>query len=480
MAEVHTALLGDTIGWLKLAAQQEKRNLQMPGIPRYQPADLRPYLGYDQEAGWRIIVSWFWLLALAKHGEIPEKEARLLKPALLKKLLVSITETEVAALEPRMGGHDIMALLALMREYLPKSLHRWLHETLTSYDVICTAYALQAKHTFLDVFEPKMKEVDELWRGHIATTQDVLQIGRTHLQDALPLTVGCWLSILHNRFVANAHEARRRVHEIPGKSSGAVGTSAALRALGIQGDPEAMLLEMLGLPPAKPSTQITQPEGLEGFYHAIMLISAVLANLGDDVRHLQASAIAEVISASSTSSSMSHKGANPVAAEQMDGMHISVRCEYYKVVEVLNSTLQRTLVNSSVMRSFPVILVLTYQQFLSTQRVFNSLRVNEAQCWKNFQHAGKLVVAELLHLSLQTAGYPHAQEFVNQRVVPSALASGTNLREEMNAIVKQSTDKQLERIWRKLPKRVLRFLEHPDAYLGDAVEIARAETNNAL
>lgn len=472
-------LLYDAVGWLRDAALDEGRNLQMPGEPHYQPEALRPYLGYDQRAGWRIIAEWFWLLTLAKHGAIPERATRLLKPALFKELLFGITETQVTALERSGGGHDILALLELMRQYLPKQLHRWLHLAATSYDVICTAYALQARQTFLDVFEPKMKEADELWRGHIATTQDVLQIGRTHLQDALPITVGCWLSILHNRFVGNAREARCRVEEIPGKFSGAVGTSAALRALGVQGDPEATLLEMLGLPPAKPSTQITQPEGLERFYHEIMLVSAVLANLGDDVRHLQASAIAEVLTASSTSSTMSHKSANPIAAEQMDGMHISVRCEYYKVVEMLNSTLQRVLTNSSVMRGFPAILVFTYQQLLSTQRMFSTFRLSDSRCWENFQYAGKLVVAELLHLSLQKAGYPHAQEFVNKHVVPQAFLSGRTLCEEMDALVGKSSN-QLKRIWKTLSGEIRFFLEHPNEYIGDALQIARTEAENAL
>lgn len=468
------------IGLLKDAARGNGRNLQMPGDPHYQPLDLRPYVGYDQRAGWRIIVAWFWMLALAKHGEIPPAVAKHLQPGLLKKLLLSITETKVTALERSKTGHDILALLELMRDILPKALHRYLHLAATSYDVICTAYALQTRLVFFDVVLPKAKEVDELWRTHIAAAQATLQMGRTHLQYALPVTVGCWLSVLHNRFIARVRKTAQAALEIPGKFSGAVGTSAALRALVPRGDPEATLLSMLALPSANPCTQITQPEGLESFYHELMLLSAALANLGDDIRHLQASDIAEVITASSTSSTMSHKTSNPVGAEQMDGMHISVRCEFYKAVETLNSTLQRTLVNSSVMRGFSAMLVFTYQQLLTAHRVLKSFSINEARCLENFGRAGNVVTAELLHLSLQQRGFMQAHAFVNQQIVPVALSSGKNIAEVMDEEVKKRENRKLRAVWKDVPAHIRHLIANPELYVGDAVHIARGEAGNAL
>ena len=204
------------------AAQQPGRNLFMPGDGRYQPAELRPFLGYDQMAGWLVIVEWFWMVTLANLNEMPASEARLLNAKILKKLLTSITASEIAVRE-KITKHDILALLALMREHLPKDLRRWLHFSATSYDIVETAYALQIKEVFARVFYPQAQKVDRRWRGHIHGCAGVIQAGRTHLQTALPVTVGAWLAVLHNRFAATARQAAACAKNIPGKFSGAVG-----------------------------------------------------------------------------------------------------------------------------------------------------------------------------------------------------------------------------------------------------------------
>lgn len=471
--------LSEAISALTKSSTKKGRNLQMSGDPHYQPRDLRPFLGYDQRAGWLVIVEWFWMLALAKCNIMPKRERQLLTLGLLEKLLANITTTQITRLERTKLGHDILALLWHMRKILPEPLHKWLHWGLTSYDVICTAYALQARETFRRRTLPRMQDVDREWRILIAAHKNTRQMGRTHLQDALPITVGCWLAVLHSRFVEAAREASVKSNHILGKFSGAVGTSAALRAF-TNKDVEAEALVLLGLPKARPGTQVVQPEGLERFYNEIVLVSAALANLGDDVRHLQASAIGEVISASSTSSTMSHKRANPVGAEQADGMHVSVRSEFDKVVQTLNSTLQRDLRWSNVMRGFNAILVFTYQQLNSAERVLKSFSVDKNRCHENFQVSAKLVVAEALHLALQREGYLKAHTLVNKKIVPGAVLSGNNLAVEMDAYAKRSRNKALRTAWQNVPPKIRYILEHPQDYLGDAIRIAEHEVFNML
>lgn len=460
------------------ASNKGSLNLQTSGDPHYQPSELKPYLGYDQRVRWQIIVEWYWMLTLAKTKIMPTEDADLLMPLLLAKLLKGITTTKVTKLEREKTKHDILALLALMRRILPKQLHRWLHLGLTSYDVISTAFALQAKFTFSRVFVPKIEEVDVAWRSRIVETASVLQIGRTHLQDALPVTVGNWLAVLHHRFVETAESTENAAVDVTGKFSGAVGTSAAIKVL-FPGVPlEADALELLGIIHPGLCTQIPPPEAFARFYFEMTLLSGALANFGDDVRHLQSSAIGEITTASSTSSTMSHKGANPIAAEQVEGMHVSVRGEFGKVLETLGSTLQRDLRYSNVMRGFNAIMVFTYQQLLSTSRILGTLKVDKAQCHDNFWANGRLVVAELLHLSLQKAGYGNAHEFVNKKLVPAARKSGNSLSDEMDVWVRRSRDKKLKAIWHAIPGWIKFCLGNPDEYLGDAVQNALDEGQN--
>lgn len=473
----NTALIA-AISMLSNVSNGQNRTLQMPGDGRYQPKELKTYLGYDQWAGWLIIVEWFWMKTLAQMKVMSEEDAVLLTEERLSVLLLEVTTTRQDAKEKASGGHDILALLALMREHLPKELHRWLHFCATSYDIINTAYALQLKVTFEQVFVPKLRDLDALWRGKIAGNAMVLQSGRTHLQTALPVTVGFWLANLHNRFVNSARKAMDLSNEIPGKFSGAVGTSASQRVLIDSRGGERWLMQMLGLPVAEVSTQITPPEGMARFYHELVLLSGTLANLGEDTRILQSSQFGEIVSASSTSSAMSHKTANPIAAENVAGMHVTVIAEFMKISMTLVSDLQRDLRWSSVMRSYSAVAVYVYQQILTAERLLKSLMVDKARCRENFHTQGRLVVAELLHLFLQREGLPEAHHFVNTKVIPQAVASDMNLYQVTQGLVSDDGPITVE-IWRHLQgSNIVSSLMSPEKYIGDAVEIAYHEAEN--
>lgn len=451
------------------------KNRQMPGDPHYQPKPLQPYLGYDFRAGWLVIVEWYWMSALAALDIMPEAHAKLLTPTLLKQLLTRISMTHVTKIERTITKHDILALLREMKRILPKELHCWLHLGCTSYDIICTAYALQARWTYFRVVRPQMLEISKLWKQRILEHARTVQLGRTHLQVAQPVTVGLWLGVLHQRFDDSVQKSQALVSLVGGKFSGAVGTKAAIRALFGYVDIEGKALELLRLPPAKLSTQLTQPQDTARFYFETLLVSSALANLGDDVRHLQATEIGEVSTDSSTSSAMSHKDSNPIAAEQADGMHVSVRSEMEKVTQTLNSTLQRVLTGSSVMRAYGAVTVFTYQQMTTTTRILKSFKVREERCRDNMARFGTYVVAELLHLALQQQGFPDAHKFVNKKLLPKARAAGDDLCSAMDVYVRRSRSSQLKTAWEQVPLSIKQKLFRPELYVGDAVEMAEAE-----
>lgn len=459
--------------------QRPRRNWSMSGHPRYQPKELQPFLGYDMWAAWLILVEWCWMLTLAKIGVIPRSDAKYLTNERLYRLLRLITTTRQDEVE-KITHHDIIALLELMRKYLPKCLHRWLHYGATSYDIINTAYALQLRFVFQKVFQQKIKEVDALWRKHIARTAKILQAGRTHLQTAMPVTIGFWLSNLHNRFITSARNALELSSKVPGKFTGAVGTSAPLRALIRSKKGEQVVMDMLGLPQADVTTQITPPEPTFRFYAEMVPLSGAMANLGEDVRILQASQFGEIISASSTSSAMPHKTANPIAAENDAGMHVSVIAEFMKPLLTLVSDLQRDLRWSNVMRDYCGVMIYTFQQLKTTERILKTMKINEKRCLENFNVAGHLVVADLLHLALQGEGYPDTHHLVNKVIAPAAGKSGDYLSIELENYLATNPDRRLERAWEKISDKVIYLLHNPHKYLGDAIKIAEREANNKL
>ena len=210
------------------------------------------------------------------------------------------------------------------------------------------------------------------------------------------------------------------------------------------------------------------------------MLSGAMANLGEDVRILQSSQFGELITASSSSSAMPHKTANPIAAENDAGMHVSVIAEVSKVAMTLVSDLQRDLRWSNVMRSYSAAMVYCFQQIKTTERILKSLQVNFDRCWKNFAVHGKLVVAELLHLALQKSGYSATHHFVNQVIVPAAVRSGNNLFDEIETHIRDNPKSLVREHWLSVRSEVKSYLEHPEEYLGFAREIAKEEVSNAL
>lgn len=467
---------------LPLAAKQKNRNLFMPGDGRYQPDELKPFLGYDMWAGFLVIVEWFYLLTLAEIGFMPPAHATLLTREQITHLLTQVTTTRQDAIEYLTKQHDILALLQLMRQYLPKQLHRYLHLGLTSYDTICTAYALMLQLAFERVFWPKLRRVDLIWRQKIELYVKTVQAGRTHLQTALPITVGSWLAKLHHDYVNSAKNAYKLALEVPGKLSGAAGTSAGLNALlnGQEKKAEAVLMDYLGLKPAEYSTQITPPQATARFYFELVLLSGVLGNLGEDVRLLQSSQFGEITSAGSSSSTMAHKKANPISAENICGLHVNVIAEFTKITMTLISDLQRDLRWSSVMRSFSAVMVYGYQQIITAEKLLNSLAISQERIEENFNREAKLVMAELLQLCLQKQGYAGAHELVNKTIVPSAAESGCDLSYQMILHLSSTPDKKLKQAWDSIPANLIDLMKHPEQYLGNAVELALAETENRL
>jgi adenylosuccinate lyase len=474
-------MLKTVIKYILEVAKQPGRNLQMPGDGRYQPNALKPFLGYDQWAAWLLVVEWAWLKTLVKIGKIPGEAGHLISMRRLKKLMELITTTAQDAREKN-TRHDIRALIELMCERLPKLLRRWVHFCATSYDIIESAYALILQQVFIHVLWPKMLEIDIVWRKKIEEYADTLQGGRTHLQPAVPITAGFWLSSGHSRYANSAKSAKSLSKKIPGKFTGACGTLASQRMLLPGKNAEDIVLNQLALPAAEVSTQIAPPEDRARFYFELALLSGIMANLGDDVRLLQAPEFGEVWTLSSGSSAMSNKINNPIIAENIAGMHVSVLAEFQKIEHTLISNLQRDLRWSNVMRSFTAVIVYVYQQMENTLKLLNSLRVDEQRCAENFKREGHLVVGELLHLALMEQGMDDAYDFVKKEIMPIARKENLNLRQVMDSVLDsaatQFTDYRVA--WNRVHWYIKDYLNAPERFIGDAVVIAKRESQNIL
>ena len=470
------------------------RNLSLPGNPRYQPKDLQREFGYDNLFRAVAEVEIATIRTLAEIGIIPEADIASLTPALEQELL-AIPTTEVDDVERRVTKHDIRAWVRIAQEKAGPKLRRWIHVPLTSYDALDTARALQ----FVRGHEVVKRLTDKVI-GHFIEQVNAYalqpQIGRTHGQHALPITVGFWFATILSRILTNIQSANGAAEKLVGKISGAVGVYNAQVGLGIAsrcGDKtfEGRVLEKLGLKAAPISTQILPPEPLADYLFCCIKLSASLGQFGRDGRHLMRTEIAELgepfEKGQVGSSTMAHKR-NPITFENLEGTWIKNQVEFGKVLATMVSEHQRDLVGSSIARDFPTIVVNLVTQLNALLReaggkpFLSRISVDEASLRRNFEAQGDAILAEPIYIALQMAGYGgDAHELVNHAALPYSREHHVSLLEATRWALRQrpetAGEPTADQVWGSIPPETILMLSTPGSYTGaagaKALEVAK-------
>jgi len=460
-------------------------NETLPGNPRYQPKQLIEYFGYDNLYRTVAEVEIANLKTLIEFGIAPASLKSYLTPKMIESLL-SITTTQIDATERNITKHDIRAWVYEAQKVVGPEIAPWLHLMLTSYDALDTARIVQYVRAHQEVIRPACRELIEIMITLVRHYAEQVQIGRTHGQHALPITVGFWLATILNRWMVNYILMDEKVEGLVGKISGAVGAYNAQLGLGAMTEKsdysyEETVLDYLDLDPAPISTQILPPEPLAYYLHSCAMMSASLAQFGRDCRHLMRSEIGELAESFSSnqsgSSTMAHKR-NPVSFENLEGMWIKTKHEFSKVMDTLISEHQRDLTSSSVYRDFPTIIInLTYQmntllkKDVQDMSFLERINIDVEACQRNFDQNSHLILSEPLYIALQLAGYKgDAHKLVNHTLVPRAQKSGLMLAEEADLYAEESIE--FNEVWQNLPALHKELLYNPSAYIGLAMQKA--------
>ncbi len=452
-------------------------NLAMPGHPRYQPKELVAYYGYDNLFRWLAIVEVANLIAMATKTDIgcpliTNEEAL---------VLLEISTTEVDVVERKITQHDIRAWVQLAQKKCPR-LSEWIHLFLTSYDALDTARSLQFKLAYENVLKDKITTLIGLFGDVIEKHIEVPQIGRSHGQHAIPITVGFWLATILNRITSNYQKMDECAKDLKGKISGAVGAYNAQALLGLPINYEEEVLSLIGLEPALISTQILPPEPMAYYLFSCMMLSMALGQFSEDCRQLTRSEILEITepfdSTQVGSSTMAHKR-NPINFENTQGQGLKNKIQIMLVLETLISEHQRDLTGSSIYRDFPMIVInLTCQlnNFLRAKKdkppFISSIFFNENQMMKNLQLSGDSIMAEPLYILLQIYGYEgDAHDFVNHTLIKRVKDNESSL---YNEFLKESeVNENIMNALKNIPEEILLVLQDPSRYIGRAVEKAQ-------
>lgn len=337
----------------------------------------------------------------------------------VEKAATQVTAKEVYEEEKKIH-HQVRALVNCLVRKAGNEAGVWIHLGATSHDILCTADSLRYKDFVLQILLPCLADLEKKLIALALREKATPQIGRTHGQHAVPITFGFALSSYVARLGNRIISLKQFASQLVGQFSGAVGAYNAQSI--ILDDPiafEKEFLSLLGLQPADHSTQIVPPEYLLDLLHGIVSTFGVLANLSDDMRHLQRSEIDEIAEAFSSeqvgSSTMPHKR-NPINFENVKSLYktFAPRMMTYYLDQI--SEHQRDLTNSASSRFIPELFCALFLSSKRLSKTISKIVLNKESLQKNLYQNKDKILAEPYYLILAKYGYPDAHEMVRKCV----------------------------------------------------------------
>jgi adenylosuccinate lyase len=282
--------------------------------------------------------------ALAAIGVIPKASAE----AVWKARDVTFDVARIDEIEA-VTKHDVIAFLTHLAEHIGAEEARFVHQGMTSSDVLDTTFNLQLVRA-TDLLLKAVDRVLAALKARAFEHKDTVRIGRSHGIHAEPTTMGLTFA----RFYAEMSRGRvRLVHAraevATGAISGAVGTFANI-------DPsvEEHVCKMLGLTPEPISTQVIPRDRHAMYFATLGVIASSIENIATEIRHMQRTEVLEAEEFFSPgqkgSSAMPHKR-NPVLSENLTGLARLVRMSVMPALENVTLWHERDISHSSVERA---------------------------------------------------------------------------------------------------------------------------------
>jgi len=333
--------------------------------------------------------------AMAEAGQIPKEDAAEIR----KKARFSIPE--IAEIEKR-TNHDVIAFLENVAASVGPAA-RWMHQGLTSSDILDTTLAVQlteACGVLAEGLAALRTAVAEQARRFKMTPM----IGRSHGIHAEPITFGLKLALMFDEFGrAEERLAQTKERVRVGKLSGAVGTHAHL-------DPaiEQNVCERLGLRAAKISTQIIQRDRHAEFGTTLALIASSIDRWATEFRHLQRTEVLEVeeffAEGQKGSSAMPHKR-NPITGERLSGLARVLRGNAIVGLENVALWHERDISHSSAERIvLPDSSILLDYMLAKLTELVEGLQVYPERMQRNLESSKGLYFSQSLLLALTRKG----------------------------------------------------------------------------
>ncbi len=347
---------------------------------------------------------WFEIEMLAHEAM---ESIGLIEKGLTKKIRdklkdIIFDEARISEIESK-THHDVIAFLTFISEKIGEKQARYLHQGMTSSDILDTCLCIQLKKASQHIRE----DLDALLKELLKKAEEykyLPTIGRSHGIHAEPTTVGLKFAQAYAEF----DRALKRM-EIAEKEisicalSGSVGTFANI-------DPriEKYVAKKLNLNIETISTQIIPRDRYAYFFSTLGVLAGSIERISTEIRHLQRTEVDEMSEqfqkGQKGSSSMPHKR-NPVLTENLTGIARLIRGAVTPALENISLWHERDISHSSVERVIgPDTTILLDFALSRLTNVIKNIVVNKKNIKANLDKLNGLIYSQRILLMLTQKG----------------------------------------------------------------------------
>jgi len=299
-------------------------------------------------------------------------------------------------------GYPVLPVVQQLTTLCKDDLGQWCHWGATTQDITDTATVLQIRSAF-ELIELEMKAVSESLSRLARDHRNTPMIGRSNLQQAVPLTFGykaaVWLAGV-DRHIQRLEQLRRRV--LLGEFGGAVGT---LASLGEQGLPvQQGVMERLGLIPPLISWHTVRDTIAEvGCFLGILC--GLLDKIASDVKVMMMTELNEVQEPAGgggrgASSTMPQKR-NPISCAYITACSSVVRQHTASLLSAMNADFERATGTWEIeWLVLPEMFCLSAGALAQAKYLLSGLVVHPENMKKNLQLTDGLINTEAIMMAL--------------------------------------------------------------------------------
>jgi adenylosuccinate lyase len=396
--------------------------------------------------------------AQGELGVIPAEAAR----EIAARAALEHLDLERIRQEYQRSRNSLMPVIKALRQACAGNCGQYVHFGATTQDILDTAQVLELQET-LQIIYRDLRRLEELLLALSSTHRNTPMIGRTHGQQALPITFGL-------KAVIWAGEVRRHLERMKaiyprvmvGQLSGAVGTMAALGPRAREVAKRTMaLLNLAWRPPGWHTSRDNMAEVASLF----ALLAGTLEKIANEIFLLSKTEVGELAESTPDnpmSSTMPHKQ-NPVLCQRVAALARQIRALAASVVESMAHEHERDpRLLWSEWLAMPQICMYTGTAAGYLLQVLAGLTVLEQNMRKNLYLHKELVMSEWLLFRLA----PVLGRTATQDRLHALLRRAGGENRSMGELLAE--DQEISPL---LTENDRETLAHPERYIGLAVEL---------